>query len=119
MSGRLSPLKSPPPPWEGNPYSALARLPGEAHAHPETVAAAPSALPWWLNPLCTLSVGLILLYRHGLPHRWKRQCIYTPTCSLYGLRSLQRYGLLRGTWRTWARIQRCNDTMFLGGNDPP
>lgn len=111
--------ETPTPPWEGNPYSALALFPAEAREPPEALPPRPTRLPWWLNPLCLLAVGLILLYRHVLPHRWKRQCIYTPTCSLYGLQSLRKYGLLRGALRTRARIRRCNDTLFLGGVDLP
>ncbi|RKI02993.1 membrane protein insertion efficiency factor YidD [Corallococcus sp. AB030] len=69
--------------------------------------------------MCLVAVGLVLLYRHAVPHRWKRQCIYTPTCSMYGLQSLKKYGLWRGGLRTRARIRRCNDVLFLGGTDLP
>ncbi|MFP2897242.1 membrane protein insertion efficiency factor YidD [Corallococcus sp. 4LFB] len=118
MSPGLPP-RAEPPPWEGNPYSALALFPEEARELQAAPAPHPARLPWWLNPLCLVAVGLVLLYRHAVPHRWKRQCIYTPTCSMYGLQSLQKYGLWRGGLRTWARIQRCNDVLFLGGTDLP
>ncbi|MBZ4335859.1 membrane protein insertion efficiency factor YidD [Corallococcus interemptor] len=108
-----------PPPWEGNPYSALALFPEASRELQAAPAPRPTRLPWWLDPLCLVAVALILLYRHAVPHRWKRQCIYTPTCSLYGLQSLQKYGLWRGGLHTWARIRRCNDVLFLGGTDLP
>jgi putative membrane protein insertion efficiency factor len=103
----------------GNPYSALALYPVPAPHAGETLTEAGSRMPWWLNPLAWLAVGLILAYRHMLPGAWKRHCIYSPTCSLYGLRSIQKYGLLRGVARTWARIRRCNGVLFLGGCDEP
>ncbi|NBD14461.1 MULTISPECIES: membrane protein insertion efficiency factor YidD [Corallococcus] len=108
-----------PPPEEGHPYSALALFPAEAREAQPAPAPQPARLPWWLNPPCLLVVALILLYRHAVPHRWKRECIYAPTCSMYGLQSLQRYGLLRGGLRAWARIRRCDDVRFLGGTDLP
>jgi putative membrane protein insertion efficiency factor len=102
-----------------NPYSALALYPVlERHAG-EPQPEAGSKWPWWLNPLAWFAVGFILAYRHLLPGAWKRHCIYSPTCSLYGLRSIQKYGLLRGVARTWARIRRCNGVLFLGGPDEP
>ncbi|MCK8501491.1 membrane protein insertion efficiency factor YidD [Myxococcus fulvus] len=106
-------------PWEGNEYSALARFPPPVRSSPDSASPPASRWHWWLNPLAWLVVGLILLYRHLLPNAWKRHCIYTPTCSLYGLRSIQRYGVARGSARTWARIRRCNGALYLGGVDEP
>jgi putative membrane protein insertion efficiency factor len=106
-------------PWADNPFSALAIYPLALH---RTTAAAPAArarLPWWLNPPACAALALILMYRVLIPAAWKRRCIYTPTCSCYGLRSIQKYGLLRGSLRTWHRVGRCNGTRFLGGSDEP
>lgn len=35
-------------------------------------------------------------------------CRYYPSCSAYGLRSLEVHGALRGSWLTVTRIVRCN-----------
>ncbi|WP_082207036.1 membrane protein insertion efficiency factor YidD [Corallococcus macrosporus] len=107
------------PPWEGNAYSALALHPPRARQSGEALAVEASRFPWWLNPLAWLAVGLILVYRRAVPAAWKRQCIYTPTCSRYGLRAIQKYGLFRGALRTWGRIRRCNGVLYLGGQDAP
>lgn len=107
------------PPWTGNPYSALALHPSQERQSGAALAPKASRFPWWLNPLGWLAVGLILVYRRAVPTAWKRHCIYTPTCSLYGLRSVQKYGVFRGTLRTWARLRRCNAVLYLGGPDTP
>lgn len=106
-------------PWEGNEYSALARFPPPERRTQPPAPSPGTRLPWWLNPLAWLAVGLILLYRHLLPDAWKRHCIYTPTCSRYGLLSIQKHGLTRGVMHTWARIRRCNGVLYLGGEDAP
>jgi putative membrane protein insertion efficiency factor len=46
-------------------------------------------------------------------------CRFTPSCSLYGLQSIRRYGALRGGLRTIARIARCNPLTPLGTRDEP
>ncbi|MBJ6760690.1 membrane protein insertion efficiency factor YidD [Myxococcaceae bacterium JPH2] len=107
------------PPWAGNPYSALALSSRRSSKAPTSASPAVASWPWWLNPLCLFAMACVLVYRHAVPHAWKRRCIYTPTCSMYGLQALRRYGFWRGAWRTWTRIQRCNDTLFQGGVDAP
>ncbi|GHG68395.1 membrane protein insertion efficiency factor YidD [Comamonas sp. JC664] len=107
------------PPWEGNAYSALALHPPQERQPGDAQSAEASRFPWWLNPLAWLAVALILIYRSAVPTAWKRQCIYTPTCSLYGLRSIQKHGLFRGAIRTLSRIRRCNGVLYLGGPDAP
>jgi len=44
-------------------------------------------------------------------------CIYTPTCSQYGIEAIEKYGALKGSWLTFKRILRCNP-FALGGYDP-
>jgi putative membrane protein insertion efficiency factor len=46
-------------------------------------------------------------------------CRFTPSCSLYGLESIRRYGALRGGLRTVARIARCNPMTPAGTRDEP
>lgn len=101
-----------------NPYSALERYPLEVREVP-TVVSRPALLPWWLSPLALVLVGAIEGYRRLVPDRVKRRCIYTPTCSRYGLESVKRYGGVVGALRAWARIKRCNGALYRGGQDLP
>lgn len=44
-------------------------------------------------------------------------CRYHPTCSIYALEALDKYGALKGGWLALRRIFRCNP--FAGsGYDP-
>ncbi|MBN2357699.1 membrane protein insertion efficiency factor YidD [candidate division KSB1 bacterium] len=35
-------------------------------------------------------------------------CIFTPSCSRFGLRAIKKYGLLQGILMTSDRLQRCH-----------
>ncbi len=43
-------------------------------------------------------------------------CRYYPSCSAYGLRSLETHGALKGSWLTVTRIARCHP-WAAGGMD--
>jgi uncharacterized protein len=44
-------------------------------------------------------------------------CIYTPTCSHYGVEAITKYGAAKGSWLTIKRICRCHPWAD-GGYDP-
>lgn len=55
-------------------------------------------------PLIWLVRGYQLLISPLLP----QTCRYFPSCSAYGLTSLRRFGLARGSYLTLHRLVRCN-----------
>ncbi|NQU83716.1 MAG: membrane protein insertion efficiency factor YidD [Parcubacteria group bacterium] len=60
-----------------------------------------------------------LSFDHGLPsylfpHGF---CRFHPTCSDYGYKAIEKYGLLKGGLKTINRILRCNP-FSKGGHDP-
>lgn len=68
-------------------------------------------------PAWTL-IGLVRLYQWTLSPILGRQCRFEPTCSVYFIESVRRYGAIRGAWRGIWRIVRCNP-WHRGGHDPP
>ena len=66
-------------------------------------------------------IASIQLYRRFVSPRMGTlvQCRFDPTCSVYGLESVKRYGAIRGGWRTLKRITKCTPGTPLGTNDPP
>jgi len=77
------------------------------------------------NKLSELAVWSIKLYQktlsldHGplkqyYPHGF---CRFYPTCSQYGVESIQKYGIIKGGIKTMWRVMRCNP-WNKGGNDP-
>ena len=60
---------------------------------------------------------LIKFYRLFISPFLGRNCIYSPTCSEYGLLALKKYGVFKGVYLTARRILRCN-SLFKGGYDP-
>lgn len=59
---------------------------------------------WLALPL----VALVRVYQVLLSPLLPASCRYYPSCSEYGLRSLQRFGLLKGTYLTLHRLGRCH-----------
>jgi conserved hypothetical protein YidD len=50
------------------------------------------------------------LYPHGF-------CRFYPSCSQYGIEAVEKYGIIKGGFKTIWRILRCNP-WNKGGNDP-
>lgn len=50
------------------------------------------------------------LYPHGF-------CRFYPSCSQYGVEAVEKYGIIKGGFKTIWRVMRCNP-WNKGGNDP-
>lgn len=63
-------------------------------------------------------IFIIKLYRKVIsPLKVRPSCIYTPTCSLYAIQALEKYGAIKGTYLAIRRILRCHP-FAIGGYDP-
>lgn len=64
-------------------------------------------------------IGMIRFYQKYLsPLKVYSHCIFTPTCSQYGIEAIEKYGALKGLALTAWRILRCNPFNKNGGYDP-
>ncbi len=61
--------------------------------------------------------GLIRGYRIVISPLLPPTCRYHPSCSLYGLQAINRWGMVHGLWLTLCRLLRCHP-LATGGLDP-
>lgn len=66
-----------------------------------------------------ICVLILRIYRAVISPLYGDVCRYYPSCSLYALRSIQEYGVLRGIWRGSLRIARCHPWAAGGIDDVP
>ena len=62
-------------------------------------------------------ICFIKLYRKYISPLKRSKCPYIPTCSQYGMESIEKYGAFKGTILACWRILRCNP-FSKGGYDP-
>ena len=62
-------------------------------------------------------IALIKGYRLVLSPLLGQNCRFHPSCSVYTLQSVQRFGALQGSWLGIKRIGRCHPWQ-PGGYDP-
>ena len=65
------------------------------------------------------SVVLLLLrgYKRFLSPLLPPACRFEPTCSVYMMESVQRFGAIRGVWMGLKRLAKCHP-LHPGGHDP-
>jgi putative membrane protein insertion efficiency factor len=59
----------------------------------------------------------IHMYQHTASLLLGPCCRFTPSCSSYSLLSIQRFGIIEGTWLTFKRVMKCHP-FHPGGYDP-
>ena len=62
-------------------------------------------------------IGLVKFYRSALSPLKPSTCRFYPTCSMYMLQALERYGPLKGSYLGIKRILKCHP-FHKGGYDP-
>lgn len=62
-------------------------------------------------------IAFIKFWRKFISPLYGDVCRYYPTCSAYGLESVQVHGAIKGSWLTVRRIASCHP-WAAGGYDP-
>ena len=65
----------------------------------------------------TILIVFIKFYRHAISPWLPGACRFTPTCSVYAIEAIGRFGAIRGSLLSMYRILRCNP-FCRGGYDP-
>ena len=63
------------------------------------------------------AIAPIRVYQRVISPALPRRCKYEPTCSLYAVQAIRRFGILRGLVLAAWRLLRCNPFSH-GGFDP-
>lgn len=64
-----------------------------------------------------LVLDFLRLYKTFLSPFLPSGCRFEPTCSIYTMQAVEKYGVMRGTWLGIKRILRCQP-FCKGGHDP-
>jgi putative membrane protein insertion efficiency factor len=72
----------------------------------------------WTRLPALLLIGVVRLYQLSIGPMLGRHCRFEPSCSMYFIESVRKYGVVRGACRGIWRILRCNP-WNPGGDDPP
>jgi len=65
----------------------------------------------------TFALFVLRAYKWALSPLLPPACRYVPTCSDYAVEAVERFGVLRGSLMTMARVLRCHP-FVRGGYDP-
>ncbi len=64
-----------------------------------------------------IAISIINIYRNYLSRITIRCCRFYPSCSLYAVEAIEKYGLFLGSIKAIKRILRCHP-FSAGGYDP-
>lgn len=68
-------------------------------------------------PIANFSITLIKLYQRFISPFTGNNCRFYPSCSEYSIQALQKYGFIRGSFKTSTRVLKCHP-FHPGGYDP-
>ena len=68
--------------------------------------------PQETSELKLAATGLIRLYQKFISSQDGPTCNFHPTCSRFGMRCIQEYGMIRGLLLTADRLLRCNGSQL-------
>ncbi len=75
-------------------------------------------LSWlWSIPRRCL-IGFVRFYQLAISPLMPGVCRFEPTCSAYAIEAFNKYGAIKGSWKTAWRLLRCQP-LCKGGHDPP
>tara|TARA_Y200000002_G_C22630045_1_gene642079 strand:- start:651 stop:899 length:249 start_codon:yes stop_codon:yes gene_type:complete len=64
-----------------------------------------------------LLIKLIKLYKILISPFLGNNCRYLPSCSEYFIESVEKFGVIKGSFKGIKRILSCHPIKFLGGGD--
>jgi putative membrane protein insertion efficiency factor len=67
--------------------------------------------------LRSIALFLLCCYKRLISPLLPPMCRFEPTCSVYTMQAVEKYGALRGTWLGIRRLARCHP-FNPGGWDP-
>ena len=70
-----------------------------------------------MNPVRDLALVLLSFYKRFLSPLLPPMCRFEPTCSVYMMDAVRKYGAARGIWMGIRRLGRCHP-FNAGGWDP-
>lgn len=54
-------------------------------------------------------IWLVHLYQNKAPDKVRLKCTMEPSCSVYMILAVEKYGVIRGVWKGIDRLFRCGD----------
>jgi putative component of membrane protein insertase Oxa1/YidC/SpoIIIJ protein YidD len=60
------------------------------------------------NPVSLLFGGSLYVYQNNFSQHLSASCLYHPSCSDFGKQAVQEFGLIKGTFLSIDRLNRCN-----------
>lgn len=61
-----------------------------------------------LYPLSFVEIMLLKFYKFAISPLLNKNCCFLPTCSIYMLRSIQRFDAIFGVYLGLKRLKKCN-----------
>ena len=53
-------------------------------------------------------IALIVFYQRYISQAFPSKCRFRPTCSVYALEAIQKYGMMKGSYLALRRFLRCH-----------